>query len=335
MRVLNLCLLILLGAAVNAQQFQLPEQPELRIVVLGDFNGPYGTIGYGTDLMRVMELLPSFQPDLVLLPGDLIAGQDHSLSDEHFSAMWAGFDEQVLQPLKQLGIPFAATMGNHDASSLRTQDGYTFARERESAATFWHGVRTDLGVTEVDMADYPFNYSFSLPGLFVIVWDASSAMISDQQHDWLQQQLAGEAAGAASFRWLLGHLPLVGVAERRDRAGEVIAAGAALAAELALAGLDTYVSGHQAAWYPGELAGLELLMSGGIGGRRLITGNAPVRSTITVADLWPSNGQVRYTTYDIRSLETVQPSELPVRIDAYGGELQLSGRAWDSTTVQR
>lgn len=336
MRVLNLCLFILLGAAVNAQDFQLPErQPELRIVVLGDFNGPYGTVGYGTDVTRVMELLPSFSPDLVLLPGDLIAGQDHSLPDERFSEMWAGFDGSVVQPLRLAGIPFAAAMGNHDASSLRTAAGYTFSRERDSAATYWHGVRDGLGVSEVDMADYPFNFSFSLPGLFVIVWDASSAMITDRQHEWLQQQLAGEAAAAASFRWLVGHLPLAGMAERRDRAGEVIADGARLAAELAGSGLDTYVSGHQAAWYPGELNGLELLMSGGIGGRRLITGDAPVRSTVTVADLWPSTGEVRYTTFDIRSGETVQPSELPARIDAYGGELLLSGRAWDSTTGQR
>lgn len=326
----------LLLTAAAAQDFALPEaSADLRVVVLGDFNGSYGTVGYAPALTGLLQRLPAWQPDLVLLPGDLIAGQDHSLPSERFAEMWAGFDDQVAQPLRAAGIPHAAALGNHDGSSLRTADGFTFARERASASDYWLQQLADLRVAEHDTAGYPFNWSFSVGGLFVMIWDASSAMVTAEQLTWLHEQLASEAARTAGFRWLVGHLPLVGVAERRDRPGEVLANGSDLATELHAAGLDTYVSGHQAAWYPGELNGLELLMSGGLGGRRLIGGSAPVRSTVTVVDLWYSTGAVTYTTFDIISGETVQPTELPAELAAFGGQLRLSGRAWGSTQVER
>ncbi len=326
----------LLLAAAHAQEFALPEAgAELRVVVLGDFNGPYGTVGYAPALARLVERIPSWQPDLVLLPGDLIAGQDHSLPAERFAGMWDGFDREVAQPLRQAGIPFAASLGNHDGSSLRTAAGFTFARERAAASDYWQRVRSDLLVREHDTAGFPFDWSFSVGGLFVIVWDASSAMVTSGQLEWLHEQLASEAALAADFRWLVGHLPLVGVAERRDRPGEVLSGGSELASELRAAGLDTYVSGHQAAWYPGELGGLELLMSGGLGGRRLIAGSAPVRSTVTVVDLWPSSGAVTYTTFDIMTGETVHPEELPAELAGFGGHVRLSGRARGGTHVER
>lgn len=336
MRLVTSLLSALLLSAAYSQQFVLPEPtPELRVVVLGDFNGPYGTVGYPAALTGLIDRLPAWQPDLVLLPGDLIAGQDHSLPAERFAQMWAGFDGQVAGPLRSAAIPYAAALGNHDGSSLRTAAGFTFERERRSAAEYWQGARDGLLVAEHDTAGYPFNWSFSVGGLFVIVWDASSAMITADQLTWLHEQLASEAALSADFRWLVGHLPLVGVAERRDRPGEVLADGAALAAELHAAGLDTYVSGHQAAWYPAELGGLELLMSGGLGGRRLIAGSASVRSTVTVVDLWPSLGAVSYTTFDIHTGETVQPTELPAELAGHGGQLRLSARVWGSTTVRR
>lgn len=325
---LLLLLLTVLAAPAAASGFELPaERGELRVLVLGDFNGPYGSTTYGSQLHGLLQQVASFDADLVLLPGDLIAGQDQSLPAERFAEMWAGFDAAVAAPLRQAGLPYAAALGNHDGSSLRSAGVYTFARERDAAAAYWGPQPDWLGLTALDAADYPFNWSFALKELFVIVWDASSAMITDSQLDWLFGQLASEAARSAQFRWLVGHLPLVGIAERRDRPGEVLAGGAQLARELVEAGLDTYVSGHQAAWYPAEFEGLQLLMSGGLGGRALIGGNAPVRSTVTLVDLWPASGAVSYTTYDLASGETVSALELPQVLDAFGGTIRRSVRA--------
>jgi|SRR5690625_34987 len=324
----NLLILMLLVPAALAGGFALPpERGELRVLVLGDFNGPYGSVGYGRPLLDLLAGISHFDADLVLLPGDLIAGQDRSLPDQQFSRMWDAFEREVAAALRSAGVPFAAALGNHDGSSLRSAGQYTFAREREAAAEYWHAVRDRLGVQAADSSDYPFNWSFTFGDLFVIVWDASSAMIDSAQTEWLFSQLQSAEAQEAELRWLVGHLPLVGIAERRDRPGEVLPDGAELARKLVQAGLDTYVSGHQAAWYPGELEGLQLLMSGGIGGRALITGDAPVRSTVTVADLWPAAGRFSYTTWDINSGEVVPAAELPDAVEGFGGTVRRSARA--------
>lgn len=325
-----LTVLLLASGAVLAAGFSLPAPgPGLRIVVLGDFNGTYGTVGYGQVLRSLLARLPDWQPDLVIMPGDLIAGQDASLPADRFSAMWAAFDAGIAAVLREAGIPYAAAMGNHDASSLRSGGSFTFARERTAAEQYWRSQPPALQYREAEtVPGFPFNWTFSAADLFVIVWDASSAMVTAEQEAWVMAQLASPEAQAARWRWLVGHLPLVGVAERRDRAGEVLAGGADLAARLAAAGLDTYVSGHQGAWYPGELNGLQLLMTGGIGGRRLISGDAPVRSTVTVVDL--GSDDAVWTTFDAVSGERVDPGELPAVIEGYGGTVRLSARAVNS-----
>ncbi len=322
-----LALLLSLLGTVAAQGFQLPavSGDTLRVVILGDFNGSYGTVGYSGQVRDLLARIPGWEPGLVLLPGDLIAGQDRSLPETRFGEMWAGFDAQIAQPLREAGIPFAAAMGNHDASSLRSGGSFTYGRERLAAADYWESVRADLGVSGGDMSGYPFDWSFRLGGLFVIILDASSATLDPNQLEWLFGQLASEAARGADHRWLVGHLPLFGVAERRASAGEVLAGGAELARNLQAAGLDTYVSGHQGAWYPAEFEGLELLMTGGVGGRRLIQGTAKVRSTVTVVDI--SGTQVSYTTFDLSGGAPVPAGELPESIDAYGGRINRSGRA--------
>lgn len=322
--IILLTVLMLLSPALG-QDLLLPGKGEaFRVVVFGDFNGPYGSVGYGGDVQRVMRSLPGWQPDLVLLTGDLVAGQDSRLPDGRFAEMWQAFDTQVAQPLRLAEIPYAAALGNHDASSLRHDGGYSYARERSAAQEYWLGNRSS-GLVPASLDGYPFNWSFGIGDLFVIVWDASSSQISQEQLSWLLQQLASPEAARASRRWLVGHLPLFGISEGRATAGEVLGGGAELALQLAGAGLDTYVSGHQGAWYPGSHAGLELLMSGGIGGRRLIAGQAPVRSTVTVADLLPDG--VSYLTVDVQTGELVDPQELPDHLDAYGGRISRSGRA--------
>lgn len=300
-----------------------PPPGGFRVLLFGDFNGSYGSTEYPAGVARVLAQVPEWHVNLVIMPGDLIAGQDRSLPDGRFAEMWAAFDRSVAAPLRASGIPYAAAIGNHDGSGLRSQGSYVFARERDAAAAYWRQPMYEGNLAYLDRADLPFNYSFIAGPLFVAVWDASSAMIPDGALAWLERQLATPAARGASHRWLVGHLPLVGVAQGRAQAGEVIPDGADLAARLANLGIDTYVSGHQAAWYPGTLAGLELAMTGGIGARPLLAGGAPPRSTVTLVDLW-LDGTVRYTAYDVGTGQVVTATDLPARIDGYGGTVLLS-----------
>lgn len=106
-----------LAAHAAAQPYD-PPRGDTRFVVLGDFNGPYGSTTYPASLARVIAAVTEvWRPDAVLFPGDVVAGQSRELSRERLDAMWRAFDEHVAAPLRAAGIAYALAVGNHDASS--------------------------------------------------------------------------------------------------------------------------------------------------------------------------------------------------------------------------
>lgn len=135
-----------------------PNAAALRFVLLSDFNGPYGSTTYPPALKRaVQRITDEWKPDMVLSAGDLIAGQKAALSAAQVQAMWRAFNAEVRQPLENAGIPFAFTLGNHDAS-LKT--------DRVQAALYWKAHSPELHY--LDREAFPFRYSlrwrtYSLP----------------------------------------------------------------------------------------------------------------------------------------------------------------------------
>ena len=333
-RVRTLLVLVVLFAWGAAQAEAVPEavpdppRGDLRLVVFGDFNGPYGSLAYPSAVARVVAAVADvWRPDLVLLPGDLVAGQDRSLPIERFAAMWAAFDLAVAAPWRAAGIPYAAAMGNHDASNLRNPDGgFAFARERDAAVAYWADPEHWTGFELVDAPAPPLRYALRLGPLFLAVIDASGPVVDDLQRAWLADALASSAAREADARLVMGHLPLVGIALGRDRQGEVVWEAASLRAMLLAGAVDLYVSGHQAAYYPGRWDGLELLFSGGIGGRALRAWPAPPRSAVTLVDVWLDPLVMCYTTFDPNGFQPLAATALPTRIDGYGGVVERSGR---------
>ena len=325
-----LCVLACVAPWSVARDGAVPDPPrgDVRIVVFGDFNGPYGSVTYPAPVARVVVAITDvWRPDGVLLPGDLVAGQDRSLPDERFPAMWEAFDAVVAAPLREAGIPYVATMGNHDASNLRGADGsFAFARERDAAAAYWARPehRTGLDVVADDGA--PFTFAARLGLLFVAAIDASGPVVDADQRAALSAALGTDAALEASARIVMGHLPLVGIAIGRDRQGEVVWEAPSLRELMLANGVDLYVSGHQAAYYPGRWEGLEVLFSGGVGGRRLRVGDAPARSAVTVVDVWLEPLTLRYTTFDPAGFTAYDAAALPPRIDAFGGIVERSAR---------
>jgi hypothetical protein len=132
------CLLACAAMWGAARDEAVPDPPrgDVRVVVFGDVNGAYGDLAYPSAVPRVVSaVVEVWRPELVLLPGDLVAGQDRSLPDDRFEAMWQSFDATIAAPLRAAGIAYVAAMGNHDASSLRDRGGsFAFARERDAAA---------------------------------------------------------------------------------------------------------------------------------------------------------------------------------------------------------
>ena len=293
-------------------------------MVLSDFNGPYGSLSYDPQVGQVLDAITqTWQPDLLLSAGDVIGGQNTSLLEERFAQMWEAFDAQVAAPLRDANIPYAFAVGNHDGSSLRDNSDFVFQRERNAARLYWQQPLYEENFPYQSREDFPFNYSFNFREVFVMVWDASSAVITSEQRGWVKRELGSPAAKNAELRVLLGHLPLYGVSEGKNEPGEVLADGDALRNWLEGLGLNLYISGHHAAYYPAKKGEVTLLYSGGIGARRLLGSEAKPRSTVTVLDIdfGTEPPRLRLTTFDAATFEVIALDTLPERIGGINGPL--------------
>lgn len=321
-----LLLVLLLAAATAPPSCGTPPRGDLRVVVVSDLNSSYGSTEYEPEVHQAVRLIREvWRPDLVLAAGDLTAGQRPSLPDEQVRAMWAAFDSTVARPLREAGIPFGFTLGNHDASAHPAH-----RRDRALALEHWRAPGRHPGVAFVDSTHFPLYYSFRQGDLFVLVWDASFAGTVRElpMMSWVQRQLASEPARTARHRLVLGHLPLYAVAEGRNRPGEVLQEPDSLRRILERHGVDTYVSGHHHAYYPGRRGGLELLHTGalGQGARPLIGSGAPPTQTVTVLDFFFRADSVAYTTYAFQRggeprLRAIPTTALPPVIRGINGHV--------------
>jgi hypothetical protein len=292
-------------------------------VVISDLNSSYGSTDYEAEVDRGINLIPFWQPDLVLCGGDMVAGQKPSLTTEQIRAMWAGFDRHIAAPLRKFNLPFGFTVGNHDASSAAAiSGGFLFQKERDLASEYWNQPEHNSGIQFIDRYEFPFYYTFSYKDVFFLVWDGSSSSIPAAKLNWVKQALSSPEAQQAKLRILVGHLPLYGVAVGRDEPGEVMDNADELRAMLEQYNVHTYISGHHHAYYPAHKGKMQLLHMGilGAGPRPLIVGNAAPRKAITVLDIkFDSPELTTYTTYDMQTLQPIQYSELPRYLPGHNG----------------
>lgn len=308
-------------ASAGPEGLFAPPRKDVRLVVMSDLNSAYGSTDYDPDVDRAIALIPFWQPDLVVCSGDMVAGQKTSLSVAQVNAMWQAFDDHVAAPLRQQGVPFGFTLGNHDASSaLGNNDQFIFQQERDLAAAYWNS--HSPGVKFIDRSDFPFYYTFEQGGVFFMAWDGSSSRIPEDKLAWVEAALSSEAAQSAQARMVISHLPLYGIAEGRNQPGEVLANTDRLQALLERHGVHTLISGHQHAYYPGHRGDLQLLHSGilGSGPRPLIDGSTPPWKALTVVDIdFADPALTTYTTYDMATLRTVDQGELPRFLVGHNG----------------
>ncbi|MGF1490500.1 MAG: metallophosphoesterase family protein [Prochloraceae cyanobacterium] len=298
-------------------------EENLRILVLSDLNGRYGSTSYQPTVTKAIEVIPKLKPDLILCAGDAIAGQKLSLTQSQIEAMWASFDRNIAVPIANLKIPFATTIGNHDGSGALVNGKYRYGLDRSLAARYWNDSRRNLGLNFVDRAQFPFYYSFVKKDLFFLIWDASTSIISSQQLTWIDRALASNVARRAKMRIVMGHLPLYAVSVGRDRPGEYLANAEKLHSLLEKYRVHTYVSGHHHAYYPGKKGRLELLNAGALGSgpKQLLNSNLPARSTLTIIDADLAAGKTKYTTYDLKTAEIIKNRYLPAQIVATNSKI--------------
>ncbi len=315
-----------------------PPRGDMRMVVISDLNGIYGSTEYDPEVTKGIDLLPFWKPDLVLCSGDMVAGQSPTLSVEQIRAMWAAFDRIVAARLRAADLPYGFTIGNHDASGARgIGGGFLFQQERDLAAEYWNDPAHDPGIDIRDRHDFPFYYTFERGGIFFLVWDGSSNAIPPEKMAWVERALASPEAQNAKMRILVGHLPLYAVAVGRNEPGEVMHNADQLRAMLEHHNVHTYISGHHHAYYPAHRGNLQLLHMGilGSGPRPLIDSSLPARKAITVLDVnFDDPDLTTYTTYDIRSLQLIETGTLPRFLAGHNGIVLRRDVAWEQLTPE-
>jgi hypothetical protein len=261
-------------------------------------------------------MLPDWQPDLVLCAGDMVAGQSISLSASEIEAMWNAFDEKILARIRAASLPFALTIGNHDASSYKTDDEFIYVLDRQETAKYWSGHQSDTDLTFVEASGFPFYYSFRQNDIFYLTWDASSANVPAEQVAWADRALASPAAQSARLRIVLGHLPLYAVSQRRDRAGEYLNRAEELRSLLERHNVHTYISGHHHAYFPGKVGQLDMLHCGALGSgpKSLLATNTAAFQTLTIMDIFLDAANVVHTTYNMSTKAVVNLQQLPRQI---------------------
>ncbi|WP_266202545.1 phosphodiester glycosidase family protein [Pontibacter kalidii] len=302
-----------------------PELParrgDLRLAVISDLNSGLGAATYEWQVDSIMQRIPRiWQPDLVVCGGDMVAGQGVSEA-ETLQKMWRGFDKHIATPLRKANIPFAFTLGNHDGSR-------SFAVERNAAGTYWTKPGHLPNLTFIDKSHFPYYYSFVHGEAFFVSWEASSPEITEENMRWMETQFARPEAQRAKYRFVLGHMPLYGVAQERDSKGNLLNNPEKLQQLLEKYRVHTYISGHQHAYYPGKRGQLELLNAGaaGSGPRSWLTlEKAPV-NTVTLVDIFYDQDTLIYTTYDIgkeasQDMVVFDEKVLPQFIESVNGYL--------------
>ena len=314
-----LCILLLLHSFPHALMSQsLEETDGIKIVLMSDLNESYGSTHYGEFVDSTMAYINAQQPDLVLFAGDMVAGQSLRLSEEDLYAMWDGFDETIGKPMREMDIPFAFTLGNHDASKSGN-----FDHEREIAKEYWSSHKPELSYQSDE--NFPFYYSFLYKDLFVLSWDASGHIMTEEELKWIEEQLSSDEAKNASIRLMVGHLPLYAVANGRNKRGEVLRDADQLLELMTTHHLDYYFSGHHHAWYPARKNGLKMIHSGaqGSGPRSLIGSDREPRRTLTLLQKHANATQFDITTFDMHNnMRVISPEELPASIEGFNGKIE-------------
>ena len=256
----------------------------LRIAVISDMNGSYGTTKHGAEVTGAVKAILARRPDLVISTGDMIAGQRKSpkLTTPELEAMWAAFHATVSDPLASAGLPFLVTPGNHDASAYPG-----FEAERAAFAAAFADRKPDL--TLIDAEGWPFRFAASFRGVLLVGMDATtSGPIAKDDKAWLGRILEDHAASHRTVV-LFGHLPLMPISQGRERD---VLADPALFALAEAAGVDLWLSGHQHAFYSGTAGSILFVAQGALGNgpRKLIGEGATSPQTLTWIEIAEDGG---------------------------------------------
>ncbi|MBZ9611591.1 metallophosphoesterase family protein [Rheinheimera maricola] len=319
---------LILGGALVCAVLAAPTLAEpLRIAIVGDINGNYGSDEYPPLSLALRDKVLALKPNLVLSTGDVVAGQKRGLSQQNLQNMWHSFDRQFYQPASDAGIIWLPVIGNHDGSKAFSLVGsYLFATDRQQAATYWRSKQVSHAELRwLDKQHYPFYYSLLFADTALLVIDASGSELTSTELQWLEQQLRSPAFTQAANRIVAGHLPMFAIAKGREAPAERLAQSQTLLKLFNQYRVSWYISGHQHAYYVSKIQQLSLLMAGGIPARPLL-GTDKRQSVFSVLSLLPS---ASIQSWDLHTNTEVTLEQLPESLPA----LPFAIQRWPASTT--
>jgi hypothetical protein len=283
------------------------EAETLTVAVVSDLNGSYGSQEYSEHVHAAVDWMTGrLRPDLVLSTGDHVAGQRKGLD---YRAMWRAFHDTVTDPVREAGIPFAPTPGNHDGAA-----GERWEPERRRYVAEWKRRRPSVDLD--GSGNYPLYYAFEKgPALFVSLDVTVPGALPDEQMDWLESVLQRHDDKAAKI--VFAHLPLVPLAENRE---DEIIGDPAFEDLLETYGVDAMLSGHHHAYYPGRRGDIKMIGLACLGGgpRELIGTDRRSRKSALVMKISADGGVQVRAKYGPDMRREVDRTELPRSISHDG-----------------
>lgn len=292
----------------------------LRLVVISDMNGSYGTTGHASTVHDAVRRIIELEPDVVISTGDMIAGQFRDPSQRNkLDMLWQAFHQAITRPLADAGIPLGITPGNHDASAYPG-----FEDERALYARQWRSQKTRLDF--VDAAGYPFNYAFTVKGVLLVSLDVTTTgSLQADDLDWLQALLA-EHRDRFSDVIVFSHVPVWPFAKGRDTEAT---RDERLHAILMSAGVRLYLSGHHHAFYPGVLDAVTYISQACLGsGARALLGSEAGRSPKGFTHITLDGDRIFVSAVSAPAFRSTQDwATLPPQIVSDGVRLQRADLA--------
>ena len=248
----------------------LPPAPDtLKIAVISDINGSYGTIGYSPTVKAAVKDIIQGGYDFVVSPGDLVAGQKPGLD---YDAMWKAFHYEIDDVFFDNNLEFIFAPGNHDASAYSQ---HAPERVHYEAAFKSRKPKADL----IDGSHFPFYYGVVIRDVRVIALDITRPINNeDPQIDWLESVLSNDYQPRTTI--VLGHLPLTPINPMQfwETAGST-----RLVDILKKSPNTIYISGHHHIFYPGHIGELRTIASPALGsGPKSLIGTTPLAGYLQI-----------------------------------------------------
>ena len=292
----------------------------LRIAVISDLNGSYGSTEYSPEAAGAIARILELAPDLVICTGDMVAGQQASpkLTEPQLMAMWSAFHATVTDPLKAAGIPLLVTPGNHDASAYPG-----FELERKVFDTTWTKRAPEIEI--LDGERYPFRYAASFQGMLLVGLDITTSGTQPVEETEWTAQILREQASRHRATIVFGHLPIWAVSKGRE--SDVIG-DQAFQDMLVQGGASAYLSGHHHAYFPSRTGGLLQVSQArlGSGPRKYLGTDLTAIKAFGVIDIAASGqiDEVAFAVPDFRS--QIKLTSLPEALPSDRGKIRRRDR---------